>query len=250
MPYRLRGFSLRFQDLGLTKPDEVTNYEIGIKGRELFGRLTYSVAGYYIDWSRFQFETVSPAGFFVVLNGSEARSLGVEVEARGNITDRLSLDFGYAYTDAQVTEDLEIFDLAFFTGVLVPGPTMFDGDPMPGVPEHSLSIGLDYLQPLKFGNGWTLNYNVNGSFRDKTQSTFNRTSRSGLNFYEMDSFWIWNASVTLDAGNWDIGFFVRNIGDEAGITGGIPATSEGFRGEQFEILRPRSFGLAVSYQYN
>ena len=243
------GFLASLPNFVTYEPDQATNYEIGLKGRNLFGRFTYSLAGYYIDWEKFQFEALSPSGLAGVFNGRTARSLGVEAQAKGDIADNLSLDLGYAYTDAQVTEDFTLMDKAAFTGVLVPGQQMFDGDPLPGVPEHSVTISLDYLQPLKFGNGWTLNYHVDGSFRDETQSTFNPISQSGLNFYEMDSFWIWNASLTLNAGNWDAGFFIRNLGDEEGITGGNTAGSFGFRGEALNIVRPRTFGLTVSYRY-
>ena len=243
------GFFASLPEFATYAPDQATNYEIGLKGRNLFGRFTYSLAGYYIEWESFQFEAFSPSGIGGVFNGEEARSLGVEVQARGNITENLHLDFGYAYTDAEVTEDFTLFDLASFTGTLTAGQETFDGDPLPGVPEHSVTIGLDYVQPLKFANGWTLNYQVDGSFRDETQSTFNSTSQSGRDYYEMDSFWVWNASLTLNGGNWDAGFFIRNLGNEEGITGGSPYTSLGFRGEVFNVVRPRTFGLSVSYRY-
>ena len=243
------GFYASLPNFITYEPDQATNYEIGLKGRNLFGRFTYSLAGYYIDWENFQFEALSPGGLAGVFNGEAARSLGVEVQARGKIAENLSLDIGYSYTDAQITEDFTLFDLAPFTGELVTGQQMFDGDPLPGVPEHSVAIGLDYFQPLKFGNGWTLNYHVDGSFRDETQSTFNPTSQSGLQYYEMDSFWIWNASLTLNAGNWDAGFFIRNLGNEEGISGGGEAGGFGFRGESLNIVRPRTFGLTVSYRY-
>ena len=231
-------------------PDEATNYEIGLKGSNLFGRFTYSLAGYYIDWKNFQFESLSPSGLGGVFNGLTARSLGVELEARGNITKNLHLDFGYAYTDAQITEDFTLFDLAPFTGALVPGVQQFDGDALPGVPEHTVTIGLDYLQPLTFANGWTLNYHVDGSFRDETTSDFNAVTGEGRDFFVMDSFWIWNASLTLNSGsNWDASFFIRNLGNEEGITGGASVGGWAFRGEAFNVVRPRTFGLAVSYRY-
>ena len=244
------GFYASLPTYATYDPDQATNYEIGLKGYSLAGRFAYSLAGYYIDWENFQFEALSPSGLSGVFNGDKARSLGVEVEARGNIADNLSVDFGYSYTDAEVTEDFTLFDLALFTGELVAGNQMFDGDSLPGVPKHSLTIGLDYLQPLKFDNGWTLQYHVDGSFRDDTKATFNPTSQSGLQYYEMDSFWIWNASLTLNTGNWDAGLFVRNIGNEEGITGGISSKNWGFRGEHFNVVRPRTFGLAVNYRFN
>ena len=99
------------------------------------------------------------------------------------------------------------------------GTQVFDGDKLPGVPENTVTLGLDYNQPLARG-GWSVNYHLDGAFRDDTASNFNAISQFGRNFFEMDSFWIWNGSVTLDTDAWSVGLFVRNIADEEGITGG------------------------------
>ena len=171
------------------------------------------------------------------------------MEVHGNIAENLSLDFGYAYTDAQITSDFQVFDISPFEPGLVPGAATFDGDSLPGVPEHSMTMALDYMQPLNSGNGWTLNYHVDGSFRDETTSTFNNISAGGRDFYEMDSFWIWNASLTLSTGsNWDAGIFIRNIGNEEGITGGSSVNTHGFRGEAFNVARPRTIGVAINFR--
>ena len=231
------------------EPDKATNYEIGLKGRDLFGRFTYSLSAYLIDWENFQFGSFTPAVLGGVFNGKTAETKGIELEVHGNIAENLSLDFGYAYTDAQITSDFQIFDISPFEPGLVPGAATFDGDSLPGVPEHSLTIALDYMQPLNSGNGWTLNYHVDGSFRDETTSTFNNISAGGRDFYEMDSFWIWNASLTLSTGsNWDAGIFIRNIGNEEGITGGSSVNTHGFRGEAFNVARPRTIGVAINFR--
>ena len=148
--------------------------------------MTYSLAGYYIDWNKFQFDETTPAGQLGVFNGSDARSIGVELEANGRITEQLHFNLGYSYTDAEVTEDFVIQDLEAFGGVFTntieDSIAAYDGDNLPNVPKHSFSGGLDFEQPLM--NNWFLNWHVDTSFRSKSQSTFNRmfcTAETTLN---------------------------------------------------------------------
>ena len=246
------GFFASLPTFASFDPDEATNYEAGVKGR-LLDKITYTLAGYYIEWDGFQFDSATPSGLFAVFNGSEARSMGVEFEARGNITDNLTFDFGYAYTDAQVTKDFTLSDLAPFVGPggpIVDSVTIFDGDSLPGVPENTLAFGLDYLQSLKWGGGWTLNWHVDGYFRDDAESDFNPNNIFGQNYFEIDSFWVWNAGLTLDAGNWNASVFARNLGNEEGVTGGLTSQNHGIRSQQFNVIRPRTIGLSIGYTYN
>ena len=228
------------------QPDQVTNYEAGIKGKLWDRRMFYTLAGFFIEWEDLQFDAFTPSFLPLVLNGDKAESIGIELELDAQINESLSVNLGYAYTDAEATTDKEIFDLDLGGGQLVSSNQIFDGDPVPNVPEHSLTLGVDFTQPLTFGNNWTLNWHVDGSFRDETQTTFNSLAE---NFYTLDNFWIWNGSVTLSADKWDLGLFVRNIGDEEGITGGQTESFSGTRGQFFYTARPRSVGLSFSYRF-
>lgn len=229
------------------QPDEATNYEIGVKG-ELWGKVAYSLAGYIIDWSGFQFDTFNGAFLPLVVNGSEVETRGIELSLQGNITEQLSFNLGYGYTEAEVQEDLTISDLPLGGGAPVPQTTLFDGDQVPGVPEHSVTLGLDYEHPVNFiGNDFVMKWHVDGSFRDETQSNFNVGSG---NYFIMDDFWVWNGSVSLESASWSLTAFLRNIGDEEGITGGNNEFTFGTRGQHFYVTRPRSVGIAFSYSYN
>ena len=250
-PFPTGGFYASLPEFLTYDPDEVTNYEAGIKGR-LADNVTYSLAGYYIDWNNFQFDETTPAGQLGVFNGSEARSIGVELEANGRITEQLRFNLGYSYTDAEITEDFVIRDLVAFGGVFTntveDSIAANDGDNLPNVPKHSFTGGLDFEQPVM--NNWFLNWHVDTSFRSKSQSTFNRDVLYGRNYFEPDSFFIWNASVTLDAGKWSASIYGRNLFSEEGITGGTPPGFSGNRSAYEYVTRPRTIGLALSYSYN
>ena len=150
-------------------------------------------------------------------------------------------------------EDFTLSDLDAFVGPggpIVDSITIFDGDPLPGVPKNSLAFGLDYLQPVKWGGGWTLNWHVDGYFRDDAQSDFSPNNLFGQNYFEIDSFWVWNGALTLDAGTWNASLFVRNLGNEEGVTGGLTQANHGIRSQQFNVIRPRTVGLSFGYTYN
>ena len=59
----------------------------------------------------FQFEGFTANGFAFVGNGVEAKSEGVELEVSAQLSERFGFDFGYAYVDAEVTEDFTVQDL-------------------------------------------------------------------------------------------------------------------------------------------
>ena len=233
------------------EPDKATNWEIGLKGT-LLDRINYTLAGYFIEWDNFQFDDFTPAGLLAVFNGEEAETIGFEFESDGRLTDALSYSFGYTFTDAQVTEDFTISDLPLGGALLglppIPFFSAFDGDPMPGVPRHTLTMAVDFEQPLK-SNGWTINYHLNGAYRSKAQSQFNEGVASGRQFFEMEGFSIWDISVSLNAGKWSAGLFVNNLFDEDGVSGGAPAGVMAARGQYFYVTRPRNIGLAFNYRY-
>lgn len=232
------------------EPDKATNWEIGLKGT-VEDRFNYTAAAFYIDWDKFQFDDFTPAGLIAVFNGQGAKSTGLELEASGKLSDEFSFSVGYTYTKAETTDGFTISDLPLGGALLglpaIPFFTVNDGDPLPGVPEHTAVLTLDYAQPLA-SKDWHINYHVNGSYRSDAQSQFNPDVAFGRQFFETEAYSIWDASVTLDTGNWSVGLFANNLFDEDGITGGLPAGTASGRAQYFYVTRPRNIGLAVSYR--
>ncbi len=69
--------------------DTVTNYEIGIKG--MLGPVRYDLSAFQVDWEKPQLNTATPNwGFFVVENGDEAESKGIELQLSGDIGDSMT----------------------------------------------------------------------------------------------------------------------------------------------------------------
>jgi len=223
-------------------PDSTTNYEIGVKGTA--GRFQYSAAAFFVDWEDVQINTSTPNwGFFAAVNGGKASSKGVEFELDGRITDRLGLNLGYAYVDAQLDEDA-LSPTGFVLGS--------DGNRLPGTPEHSVMAGLIYTMPVGAERSWVSR--VNGYYQSETR---NAISDSPTFNVPLAGFQLWNLSTTLATERWDATVWAKNIFDEEGVTGLFTeaymgtSPAQGYYGngsKQF-ISLPRTFGVTVSYRF-
>lgn len=223
-------------------PDEAVNYELGIKGT-LNDRFQYTLAAYRVDWEQFQTGFYTAFGFGSTTNGGDATSQGLEFELSGQLSEELSFNLGYTFTDAEVTETIEIVDL--LGSGLLPLRIIENGSALPSVPENTFTINADYEHVLS--SGANLSWNVNGSFRGETQADFDPITIAS---FDMDSFWMWNAAVTLDTNDsWSTRLFVRNMFDEEGITGGLPPGFSSDKSSGFYVARPRTMGLGFKYTF-
>ena len=85
--------------------DNLINYEIGLKGRFLDGKLLTNLAAYYIDWDNIQVQgnRVSDAAQFTS-NIGHAVSKGIEFEIVAKPIAALTLGASGSYNDAKVTQ--------------------------------------------------------------------------------------------------------------------------------------------------
>ncbi|HEY0938481.1 MAG TPA: TonB-dependent receptor [Steroidobacter sp.] len=226
------------------EPDSVVNYEMGVKGAGTV--FQYSIAAYYVDWDDVQVNTSTPNwGFYAAQNGGKARSAGIEFDLSGSLTDRLSYTFGYAYTNAELRDDVARPDDPDVIIALA-------GARLPGTPENTLSASLEYAMPVGSAALWTTR--LNGYYQS---SSMNAISRSPVFNVELDSFQLWGASTTYSTEHWDATLFVKNLFNEEGVTGLFTeaymgtAPELGYYGngsKQFLSL-PRTLGLTLNYRF-
>ncbi|GHA97945.1 TonB-dependent receptor [Algimonas arctica] len=224
--------------------DSVVNYEIGTKGSK--NGLTYDVSAFYIDWTDPQLNTATTNwGFFAVQNGSKARTLGVEASLDGYFGDSWHYNLGYAYVDAELSDD-------FFAPNNSVTPVAVDGARLPGAPEHMLNWALDYSAPLN--DQWDFFARVDGSYQSETR---NGVGVSPTFNVPLEGFSLWNATTSVTRGNFTGSLWVKNIFDEAGVTGVFTeaymgtSPSEGYFGNANKelISLPRTIGLTGSYGF-
>ncbi len=229
--------------------DSVVNYEIGFKGSQ--ENLSYTISAFYIDWSDPQLNTATPSGaFYAVVNGSKATSKGLDLEMSWAITDALVLRGGYAYVDAELSEDLYVQ-----TGNPdSPSERLeaSEGNQLPGTPEHSLNLSLTHTSTLSNGLQW-LN---RGAVYYQGESENSILDTPDWN-QTLDAFSLWNFSTTLVGEKWSASLYIKNAFNEEGTTaifkdGYFVTRPEDFyygQGQKTFISQPRTIGISAKYWF-
>ncbi|MFT4027481.1 MAG: TonB-dependent receptor [Novosphingobium sp.] len=215
------------------QPDSVDNFEVGLKGR-LGRRFEFSVAAYWVDWKNPQVNVSTPnGGFPAVVNGSTARSLGVDLEARLQLTDQLSLSGTYGFNDSKLT------------GPIVVGGRSYGGDGanLPGTPHHTVSLAANYDKPLPGG----LVFNAQANFSYRSGISTSLTPRANVS---LPGFAMVGAAIGLSKDDWRVSLYGENLGDVRGVLSASSLLSTDVRGINNRLSRPRTVGLRFSLKYH
>jgi outer membrane receptor protein involved in Fe transport len=241
------------------KPDNLNNYEVGFKGAA--DTFRYSIALFYVDWQDIQVDTTTTNwGFYVAQNGQDASSQGVELELEGGFLENWHYHLGYAYTDAKLDQPvLRPFPVAA-TGVYpVVGKA---GTSLPGTPENTFNAALDHTWSFSGGLDWT--NRVSAYYQSSTENsifTDNGTPTSAFNASRYQHTWpgysIWDLFSTLGRDEWSATFFVKNVFNAAGVSGGFLETAWGtspannFYGNdaKVQLSLPRTIGVSATYKF-
>lgn len=213
-------------------PDTVDNYEGGIRSTWLDNRLLFNAALFYIDWKDIQVATRTQTGSIpITANAGSARSKGLEIETRFAATDELTIGGGYAFVDAELTED-----------TVTRNGTFRDGTRLPGSPRHAFNLSLDYEQAL--GDVGVLTWHLDGNY--SSGITTAAITENNPDFDTFGSYTLVNASVTLDREDgWSAKLFARNIFDTYEYIGQRGPAAYGEQGRFFLIPRPRTIGIEI-----
>jgi outer membrane receptor protein involved in Fe transport len=214
-------------------PDSVKSYEVGLKGT-LAGTWDFSTSLYWTQWHKPILDIVTPlGGFFAAINGDEARTRGVELALDGRVTDTLSVSAGYAYTEAELTSAFTVGGFSFGA----------EGERLPGVPRHQVTLGADYLRPI--GAGSTLIAHVDGAFRGEV----NTALTGSLGATSVEDYWMWNANFGFAHDAYRVTLFVDNIANTRGLTTRLPPEAVDQRHAVNWLSRPRTIGLRLAYSF-
>lgn len=222
--------------------DTTTNYEIGARTR-FMDSLTLNGAVYFIDWNDVRVADVTENGDIPIFsNGGSAESKGLELSAFFTPTANLSFAGTYAYTDAELAEDVP---------GLVDGEDALEGDRLPGSPEHQWSLSANYIVPLQGGSELAFDYSLTGhnGVITKVGKRAAGETLDGYNLHNVSASWI-NDGLTLT-------LYADNVFDEYAETGARQDPrfiSEvglfDLRRYYHNVLRPRQIGLRFVYNFD
>jgi outer membrane receptor protein involved in Fe transport len=129
--------TLPLDDILHLKSDTLWSYEAGTKVQLPQPALLLSAAVFHIDWKNLQQQVALPCGFYLQLNGGEARINGAEIELNGRVTPSLTLRFGLGYEHTDINDPGALA----FVGV-TPGTQVLE------TPAWTASVGGVYTRPI------------------------------------------------------------------------------------------------------
>ncbi|MDZ8087603.1 MAG: TonB-dependent siderophore receptor [Nostoc sp. DedQUE12b] len=193
------------------EPTRGTQYEVGIKGDFLEGRLSTTLAAYQITKSNILTPDRERAESDYFIQIGEQRSRGIELDITGEILPGWKAIASYAYTNAEVTEDNDIAV----------------GNRLVSVPENQASLWTTYefqnsdLKGLGFGLG-----------------LFYVGTRSGdsANSFEIPDYLRTDAAIYYRRDGFKAGINIRNLFDRDYIRTSDDGSTFLRRGAPFTIF--------------
>ena len=217
-------------------PEHLMNYELGIKGLWLGGRLTAELALFYMHREDMQLRssaqfTDNPNDFVFITSNAEGHSYGLEATMAWQVSDNWRLHGSLGLLESEV-DDYRLEREADIGGELI-------GREFAHAPSYTLNLGASYVTQ----SGWVarLDYNAMDDFYFDYSHDEKSDSRQTVNL-KAGKHWA----------QWSVHVWVRNLFDEDYYTRGF---SFGLEPPWFERKRytrlgdPRHYGVTVSYRY-
>ena len=271
----------QFQRSAVYAPDNLTNYELGLKTDLFDHKVQLNLSGYYMQWKKVQIQFFNPAGGFgntaYVTNGADFDIKGVELQLSARPFAGVGVQAGFTYNDSkQVSSPCLVSNNPgsatlgkciterYRGGVATPvlSPFGAEGSSLPYAPhiQGNLRLRYDWTAPSE------LNFWVSGGV-SYTGATFNQPSTypSGtvpsssatpgpngilipgttLLRYRMPGYASVDAQIGIKRDRWSAAIFGENLTDSNAST--FTSSAQFIKSEV--ALRPTTYGLKLTYDF-
>jgi len=221
------------------KPDKLYNYEVGVKGDSMGGRVSFESAIYYMDWRDIQqvlnvvlpSETVSPFGALV--NGGTASGVGVDAMLTIRPLDGLELGATLSWNGLS-------FDAPVYSGRSL---LFAKGDRPQDSPEYTGGVFGSYHFPLG-----SLQGRVSASANYESSMAQNQTGATPTTrlLYTGSDLLFARASIGVTGQQWSASLFGDNLNNERGGILGGNFPNDPIWDTRF---RPRTYGIQFEYHH-
>ena len=233
----------------VVEPEEIDDFEIGVKGTWLDNRLQLYSAVFYYDYKNIQVQrgvTVPGQAGFISFrqNAGAATVTGFEAEIKYSPTDNWLLSTGLGYTNGEF-DDFVSPTNTNCAPVPNTDPQQFDcaGRKFPNVPEFNGNVEVVYINEL--AGGGTLELSTDWNYQDGyfVDTNFDPVSRG-------ESRTVGNAYLRYHSpeDNWTLSLFARNIADNEYVVNRRDF-SNALEGNLVIYGEPRVLGLSLALRF-
>jgi len=241
---------------GLTKPNEVMSYEVGLKSTLLDGTMRLNMAAFYNDYEGLTTSSFVAQGQTIVAVGSVGgtmESSGLEVEMSWAATDALQVEAGLALNNSELKNfGRSVLNRVFHSGgdqeigTAVPCDQtcsqvyVLDGKDARFSPDYTLSVNATYEFELAGGRF------VPGVYMYHSDEY--KTTNIEYFFTKQDAYTTWDLRATWHAADMPLTIqgFLLNASDEIVQVGG-DQFSQGRAVADFN--NPRTWGIRLGYNF-
>lgn len=224
------------------EPEELWNYEFGIKGDFLNRRLRLNAALFYMDWEElqvaFQENLIDENGDFILFGGvnnaESASSRGAEVSATALLGDNWLVNVNVGYLDAEFER---------FTALIDGANRILDGQVIPNSPEFTVNADAEYS--FNYTPEWAGYVRGEWIYRDMIKP--NTTSLIYEGFpWDVPSYDYFNLRIGAERENLRIVAYAENVFDSEFYTN---AYQKAFAGGLFIEPSFRRVGLRATFSF-
>jgi iron complex outermembrane receptor protein len=231
-------------------PDSAWNYEVGEKAKFFGNWLTINSDVYYIKWTGVQQVITLPCGYQYYNNAGDGRSFGPELEVNAKLSSEWTVSLSAAWTDSKITKPN-----ASYTAFLTTVAALPDGVTPP------CQVGAKCTVPIMNVTKDTASLSL--TYATKVLGDYDFTARIADSFvgssydvayffgYQLPSYSVSNARVSLAHGRWSANVFVDNLTNKVAL---MSANNTSFQFNMPQLVRystnqPRTFGTQFNYHF-
>ncbi|TXS91852.1 TonB-dependent receptor [Parahaliea maris] len=229
--YNIAGDGFTYLDELTFDPEELDAWELGVKSKFWDSKAQLNVAAFYYDYSNYQAFTF--AGVTNLVENAQAEAQGGEIELVLTPSDGWYFSAGLAFLDTELSDVAASRD----------GSATYPSQDM--VLSPNLSANWIAKKAWTFGNGGSLDIQVDGNYVDEQEYSANATGVT-----QGDAYTLWNARLAYYSSNdaWEASVYVRNLTDETYHAYAFDFVS--FSGLAAEVFGPpRWYGAQVRYRF-
>jgi iron complex outermembrane receptor protein len=223
--WNLDGAVTATNDFRPVNRENVTAYELGLKGVFLNRRLTLNAALFNTVYKDFQvqtFDPISPSSTFALSNAGKASTRGLELDGRAVLPADFRLNASLAFVDAKFDDYAAA---TCYTAQTVAQGCLrsasgtsyqsLSGTRLPNAPRWKANIGLDKTIPF---DSLPFDLTLNSNYTFQTKVNFDP---NGNPIAVQGAYGILNLSATLveRAGHYDVALFANNALNRGYISG-------------------------------